>query len=367
MSRKPNKEVEDIKQIIRKPIQDDERVEFLDSGSTMFNLAASQKGRDGGWARGRIVNPVGDGSSGKTIMAIEACVNAFYNIKKRSSKIFPPVEKLSLVYANRERVMDFPLTKMYRQDFVNAVEWNHNVVTVEDFGKDFGRRAIEHKQGECLIYVLDSWDSITSEVSQKRFRDAALGKEIESGSYNTDKAAYASKEFFNNICDLMAGKDITLFIISQTRTKIGITFGDKHYRSGGDALNFYTHQVPWLSEVEKLTKTYHGDKWQYGVRMRAKFKRNKTAKPNREAETVILYDIGIDNIWSMINWYWGPEVKKIHFDDTDFSREDLIRYIEDNDLEDVLIGMCEEEWAKTEEVIIPVRKSRFGNPDETPD
>lgn len=354
--------VDKIKEAIKihAPSSDDERVDFLDSGSTMFNLAASGKGREGGWARGRIVNPVGDGSSGKTLMTIEAFANAYYNIKKKQSNVFPKVEKLNLVYVNRERVMDFPLAKMYQQEFVDAVEWNHDIVTAEQVGRDFGRRCLEHKAGECLLYAVDSWDSITSEESQERFREAALkGKAAEGGSYNTGKAAYASKEFFNNICDLMAGKDITLFIISQTRTKIGVTFGDKHYRSGGDALNFYTHQVPWLAEVEKLTKTFRGDKRTYGIRMKAKFKRNKVAKPFRQAETTILFDYGIDNISSMINWYWGPEVKKINFDGEDFSRDDLITYIENNDLEDILIDMCEKEWQEIEQAVIPVRKPRF--------
>ena len=196
--------------------------------------------------------------------------------------------------------MDFPIQKMYGKDFCDNVQWLYDIATVEEFGRDFGRRALQHKPGDCLIYVVDSWDAMNSETAIKRFEKAAMeGEKTKSGddeegtkkgSYNVDKAAYASKEFFNNACNLMSGKDITLVIISQTRTKIGITFGDKHYRSGGDALNFYTHQVPWLAEIEKLSKTFRADKRVYGVRMLAKFKRNKCAKPFREAETTILFD-----------------------------------------------------------------------------
>lgn len=351
-------QVENIKNNI--PIKDDERVEFLDSGSTMFNLAASGKGKNGGWARGRIVNPVGDGSSGKTLMALELCASAFYNIKKKESKIFPPVKNLKIKYLNRERVMDFPIEKMYGKEFVENIEWIYDISTVEEFGRNFGKVCLDHKEGDCVIYVVDSWDSLNSEASQKRFEEAALkGKAKETGSYNTDKAAYASKEFFNNACDLMSGKDITLVIISQTRSKIGVTFGEKHYRSGGDALNFYTHQVPWLAEIEKLKKTFHGEERVYGIRMKAKFKRNKVAKPFREAETVILFDYGIDNLGSMINWLYGPEVKKIAFDGAEFNRQDFIKYIEEGDLEDVIIEMVEKEWNLIENAIIPDRKKRF--------
>jgi len=355
---KVSEQAESIKNNI--PIKDDERVEFLSSGSTMFNIAASGKGKNGGWARGRIVNPVGDGSSGKTLLALELCANAFYNIKKKISKIFPLVKNLKIKYLNRERVMDFPIDKMYGEEFVKNIEWIYDISTVEEFGRDFGKVCLEHKEGDCVIYVVDSWDSLNSEVSQQRFEEAAIkGKAKETGSYNTDKAAYASKEFFNNACDLMTGKDITLVIISQTRSKIGVTFGEKHYRSGGDALNFYTHQVPWLAEVEKLKKTFRGEERVYGIRMKAKFKRNKVAKPFRDAETVILFDYGIDDLGSMINWYYGPEVKKINFDGEDFNRADFIKYIEDNDLEDIIIDMVEKEWNEIESAIAPDRKSRF--------
>jgi RecA/RadA recombinase len=383
MTRHVEDQAAQIKKTIMAQRPDDERVEFLDSGSTMFNLAASGKGRDGGWARGRIVNPVGDGSSGKTLMALEFCANAYYTIKKKPSKIFPPVTKLYIVYLNRERVMDFPVQKMYNlkdadgnpiPSFYEAVEWIYHISTVEEFGRDFGRRAIQLQPGEALIYVVDSWDSMNSEEAIKRFEKEALeeskpkkktssddedGDDKKKGSYNLEKAAYASKVFFNNACDLMTGKDITLMIISQTRTKIGITFGDKHYRSGGDALNFYTHQVPWLAQVEELKRTFRGDTRTYGVRMKAKFKRNKVGKPFREAETTILFDYGVDDILSMINWYWGPKVQKIDFDGATFAREDLVAYIEENDLRDVLIDMCEKEWAEIEAEIVPKRKNRF--------
>jgi RecA/RadA recombinase len=360
MARITKKEVEKIKQDVKSNwVDDDSRVEFLHSGSIMHNLAASCKGILGGWARGRINNPVGDGSSGKTLMVIEAFFHAFKNIKNKVSKIYPKVKKLILVYNNREGVMDFPLEKMYGRDFVRAIEWIFTP-TIEEFGADFGRRVKNLQPGECLIYCIDSWDSLTSEASKEIFDQAADGKEKETGSYGTEKAAYASKKFFNNICDMMQGKDATLFVISQTRTKINVSFGEKKYRSGGDALNFYSHQVPWLAVYEKLKRTYRGEERVYGIRMLANFKRNKTAKPYRQAETVILFDYGVDNITSMINWYWGPKTQKITFDGAEFSREKLIQYIEENDLEDVLADMCEKEWLEIESEMLPHdRKSRF--------
>jgi RecA/RadA recombinase len=58
------------------------RVEFLTTGSTLLNLALSGKGKEGGIPRGRIINIVGDGSSGKTLTALEILANAFYRMKE---------------------------------------------------------------------------------------------------------------------------------------------------------------------------------------------------------------------------------------------------------------------------------------------
>jgi len=60
--------VDQIKEESKKPAETlTPRVEFLTTGSTLLNLALSQKGRDGGVARGRFANLVGDGSSGKCV------------------------------------------------------------------------------------------------------------------------------------------------------------------------------------------------------------------------------------------------------------------------------------------------------------
>ena len=49
----------------RKKVEKKETVDFLHSGGTLFNLAASQRAANGGIPRGRVTNLVGDGSSGE--------------------------------------------------------------------------------------------------------------------------------------------------------------------------------------------------------------------------------------------------------------------------------------------------------------
>ncbi len=358
------KEVDEIKAASKKEIAE-EPAEFITTGSTVLNLAGSGKGNTGGFARGHIGNIVGDGSSGKTMLALETCANAFYKIKKIKSELFPAVKDIQIVYNNVERVMDFPLTKMYKRQFVDNVEWMGTSL-IEDFAKDYAKRLDALKSGQFLLYVIDSWDALTTKAGEKKFAEALAQTKDDSkkkGSYGTDKAKYASSTFFNNILERMEGKDATLLIISQIREDINAMFGDGLYRAGGKALDFYTHQVVWLAQIEKLSKTYKGHKMITGVISRGRFKRNKVAKPYREGDITILFDYGIDDLTSMINWLWGPEAgfktANIEFDGEKFHRGDFIKYIEQNELLYVLQQMIEEEWLEIEKAVAPDRAPKF--------
>jgi recombination protein RecA len=164
----------------------------------------------------------------------------------------------------------------------------------------------------------------------------------------------------------MDGKDITLFIISQVRSKIGVTFGEKLYRTGGKALDFYTHQVMWLNEKEKLKKFVKGHDIVNGIRVRARLKRSKVSKPFRECEFTVLFDYGIDNIGSNIDYLFDLGGKKtgnnLIWDKNNFkSRSGLISYIEENNQEYDLEREVEKKWFEIEEEASGAkgRKKRF--------
>ena len=334
-------------------------VDFLHTGCHVLNLAASQKGRGGGWARGRIINLVGDGSSGKTLTALEACAQAYYRISTQKARNFPDVKRVQIVYNNAEGVMDFPLEKMYGQRFRDGVEWIQTP-TCEEFGRDYIGRVDALKPGEFLLYVVDSLDSMSSEAGLERMDKSVKSGKATDGTYGTEKAKYLSSDFFNTLCGKMKGKDATLIAISQIREKIGITFGEKHYRAGGKALDFYTHQVCWLAQVEKLRKTFTGHERVYGVKVRARFKRNKCAMPFREADFPILFDYGIDDIGATADFLFGPKDKKVEWGDWSGSKNDLVVTADkDAGLYDDLLGEMEARWEKIESETRVERRGRF--------
>src|SRR5215469_8559513 len=50
-------------------------LKFVNTGCTLLNLVISALGSGGGWPLGRVVNIVGDKSTGKTLLAEEAMAN----------------------------------------------------------------------------------------------------------------------------------------------------------------------------------------------------------------------------------------------------------------------------------------------------
>jgi len=356
------------------PVLEKGRVEFINSGSIILNLAASQKARDGGWARGRIINLVGDGSTGKTLLALEAAAQLHYYGKKIKTKLFPKVEKIDIVYWNKETVMDFPLEKMYGPSFSKSIEWSDKCQTAEQWGRDVFRRVRAHKLGQQFLGILDSIDSLGTEAGKVRLdksikRDEPLadGEKAEKakGSYGTgtERAKYFSADLFNNLCSEMQGKDFTLILISQVRDNINAgMFEKKQIRAGGKALDFYTHQVSWLSTAGRLKKEYDKEKRVYGITIRAKFERSKVAPPFREAEVDILFDYGLDNIGSMTEFLPSDRIQ-IAFGESfnkQVSREQLVE-VADNDpqIYEKLVDTVEAYWKEIEANTQVIRRPRF--------
>ena len=342
--------------------KENNKVDFFHSGSIILNLAASQKAKNGGWARGRVINLVGDGSSGKTLLTLEAMANAYHTWKKTGnlpSHNFPAVKKLILIYDNAEGVMDFPIEEMYGADFVEHVNWIQSP-NCEAFGRNYLRKVRDLKSGECLIYAADSLDSMQSKAALERIDKSVEKDKDEDDAYGTEKAKYFSGSFFNSMCSYMEGKDATIFCISQIRENIGVRFGSKYKRAGGKALDFYTHQVIWLREKKKLKRTFRGQERVYGVNTEGIFKRSKVAKPFRTAEFNILFDYGIDDINSMLAFLYGPEVKSISWGGVTIKRPDLIEIIDNDPKEyDALVEAVTTEWNEIEDEMVPKRKARF--------
>lgn len=351
------------KQAVEKMVAVKPPVDFISSGCTTLNLALSGQ-KDGGWGRGRVSNIIGDGSSGKTLLVLEAAFWFFKNIKTAKSKVFPKVKDFQIIYNNGEGVMDFPVESMYGLNFVKEVEWAHSP-NIESMGRDYLRKVDKLKSGQSLLYIVDSWDSMKSSVGMERIKTSITQDKDLEGTYNLEKQKWASSEFFPAACTFMENnqKDATLLIVSQVRTKINITFGKQQYRAGGKALDFYTHMGAWIREVERLKKNKLGASRVYGIKSHVKVERSKVAKPFRESEFIILFDYGLDDIGSMIDFVWGS--REIKFNGKTFSskqKQNFIKYIEENNFEEKLKDKTNQVWNEIEDAFkkeVDARKRRY--------
>lgn len=350
-----------IRQIKRRADPQKKSVEFLPSGSTTLNLALSGT-INGGWARGRVNNLVGDASSGKTLLALEASFNFLKHIKNIQSNIFPKVKKARVIYNNREGVMDFPMDKMWK-GLNNQIEWMHSKY-IENLGSHIIKTINKMKAGESILYIVDSWDAFKPIAQAKRLQKAVDNDTEIEGSYNKEKNIY-SQDFFAEVCDLLENnaKDFTLIIISQTRDIIGATFGEKKRRAGGAALDFYTHLVPWIRHVGQLRKKKLKEDRVYGVECEVQLKRSKVSIPFNKSRFVIRFNMGLDDIESMFNYLKTHSIKQFKGIDIGEPKtlQPFIKEIERRDLEQKLrlkVGEVWEEINKAFDDEISCRKQK---------
>jgi recombination protein RecA len=264
---------------------DDAPNEFIPTGSTLLDCVLT--GGDGGWVAGRVANIVGDKSTGKTLLAIEACAN--FARRYPQGRIY---------YREAEAAFD----KSYAETLglpVNRVNFgpkglNSDWSTIERIFDDIRKVAAQHKEeGVPGLYIIDSLDAVGSNASKEREAGAT--------GYKLEKPKIMS-EMFCDIISTMKAANLSLIVISQVRDRIGMTVGDKQKRSGGRALDFYATHVVWLTHIKTLTRTIGHVKRATAVRIRAKCKKNKVAMPFRDCEFTLRFGFGIDDIESCVEW-----------------------------------------------------------------
>jgi recombination protein RecA len=286
-------------------------LQFVPSGCKNLDLALG-----GGWARRRIANIVGNRSSGKTLLAIEASAN--FAIVEPKGKIRYR-ESESAFDERYAQALGFPLDRV---DFGDPID------TVEDLFEDM--EAVIEGAKDPELYIVDSLDALSDRHEMER--------DIDEGSYGAEKAKKMS-QLFRRLTSSLATKDIMVIIVSQVRDNIGGgPFAKKHVRSGGRAMDFYASQVVMLSELKKLKRTVSNIERVVGIEVKAVLEKNKVALPYRDATFPIMFGYGIDDCKACEDW-----LKQVGIP---FKKEDSV--------ED-LRRMVEEKWWAIEQKFLPTQ------------
>ena len=254
-------------------------LEFVPSGCTLLDCALG-----GGWCIGRVANVVGDRSTAKTGLAMEALINFLLKYPSARAAYRETEAAFDKGYAE---AMGLPL------DLVDFGA-DHALETVEDFARDFDEFLNERLKAQSPgLYILDSLDALSDE--------AEMDRDLSKGSYGMEKAKMLSA-FFRKSASKIEKAKVLLMVISQVRDNIGVTFGDRQRRSGGKALDFYASQILWLSHVETLKKTINKIIRPVGIGIRSKVKKNKVGLSFREAEFPYMFAYGIDDDKASMDW-----------------------------------------------------------------
>lgn len=314
-------------------------VQFFSSGSSLLDFVLG-----GGWALKRVFNIVGNRSAGKTQLAIEACANFAQLYGAENIRINETESAFSRNYAMSK--LGLPKGVI----FVGDEDLGHGSPTVEDFCHDL-EDWLRSRDGSPCLYMLDSFDALSDE--------AELERKIEDGSYRTGKAKMSS-EMFRRLISLIDEKNCALGIISQLRDKIGVMFGEKEVRSGGRALDFYSSQIIWLNEMGKIKDKIDGIERVIGIQVRARNKKNKVGRPFRETQFSLLFDYGIDDEISMLEWLKTNKVDESILPDKLNSIKNAVNKArnnrdraEVNRLREVLFNAVKTKWLDIEEAITP--------------
>ena len=259
-------------------------LQFVGSGSMLLDRVLGNNG----WAVGRVANLVGDRSSGKTLIAVEACANFMHYVASPND----------IRYVEAEMAYDEEYGRQIGMpEDVHPVD---NIGTVEALFKDLGEFTTARKGCKTpSLYVVDSLDAMSDEAELKR--------DMGDGTYGTAKAKMMS-EGFRRLISAISDANCTVLIISQMRDKINVMFGEKHTRSGGRALDFYASQIVWLSEIGKITKVVGGIKYTTGTHIKARNKKCKVGPAFRDAEMTLWFKYGIDDEGSMLDYLTGAKM-----------------------------------------------------------
>ena len=332
-------------------------VELLSTGVDLLDLAIG-----GGFGRGTIVNIIGDNSSGKTLLVCETIAKARSQYKDTI-----------WFFDNAEAGFSFDTMAMYGYQMLPENE-TYRSETVEDFIDNVMTQIDQaKKEKKRLIYVLDSLDALTSDAelgrAKERQKAKEAGKEYQIGTYNLEKQRLMN-EFFRLNTSEIENTGTILIIISQTREKIGAVFGQKWRVSCEGALKFYAKQRILLKEIGKIKQVLNGKEHKIGVMIRANTIKNKIAPPFKECDFEILFDYGVDNISSNLDFLFDlktstGQLKKrieIEWEDTIFKkRSEIIDKIESDNEEKLLLDKVTEKFKQIENNLAPKRKRKYEN------
>lgn len=319
---------------------DKNHLEFIKSGCVLLDCVLG-----GGWPLGRMSNIVGDKSTGKSLLAIEACANFIRDFPDGKIYYLEAEAAFDTSYAE---ALGMPIKKV---TFVGDKLDDYTVESWFEHLDELLPSLIDSKI-PCL-YVVDSLDALSDRAEKSR--------EIDKGTFGAAKPKLIGQLFRRLVKEIERSRT-HLMVVSQIRDNIGVSFGETRTRTGGRAMDFYASQILWLSQLKKLDKVIKKVKRVYGVQIKALCKKNKVSLPFREAEFPILFGYGIDDVEAMLSWLTNIDYSTSEWTQYKSGAKTLansIKYLEPDVRKQVMSEIenaVREQWEEIETKFLPTAK-----------
>lgn len=217
----------------------------------------------GGWPMGRVVEVFGHEASGKSMLAALACAQA-----QKQGWLTCYLDTEFAVDQDFFQSLGIDLDKLFYVTPNTLADVFNVLEGMIEFKKEF------YSADTPMIFV---WDSIASTTNKD-----VLTRGWEDKGFST--AAIYISNAFQKLRGEFGPNQTLFFLINQTRSNVGVMFGDSYTTYGGKAPKFYS-SIRMKLDVEK--KQNVGEKGQHkrtvGLDIRAEVIKNKVVTPYRSA------------------------------------------------------------------------------------
>lgn len=271
------------------------------TGCTLLDLNVGG-GQGMGWKGGTLINVVAVEGGGKTQLTAESIAHNFH--EKRGQGFWHK-------FIDREHRFSFDTDSMFGMTVCDRSEWVPD--TIEELDGYLSKLLAQAKAPGMI--VVDSLDAFSTEETEaradKRMEQVDAGEDIkQDGSYTvtTGTPKFLSESLRITMADA-AKSQTAVILLSQVRTKLGAMQFDsnKFNRNGGKALDHWCDTILWLKPIHDLTvgSKDDGSFRKVGAVVKAWTTKASTPRPYRECIYSILFDYGIDNIGSNVDFLFN--------------------------------------------------------------
>ncbi len=306
---------------------------FVSTGSTLLDLAISGSvQRGGGLPLGIFVEIFGPSGSGKTVLLSEIAGN---------------IQRLGgeAMFHDPEARINKTFASIFDVDF-NKFNYNQPDTVTETFEKIRNWEVLDNNSNKIAGVFADSL--------------AALSTNLEMDNDDGDKMGMRrAKEFSEQLrktCRIIKQKNILFVASNQIRVNADAgMFGSKTTTPGGQAVPFYASVRLRARTPDKIKKkvTVNGKSIEriIGIETTIEVYKNSVDKPYRTAPIYIIFDYGIDDIRSNLQFVKNHSSENVYtVDDIKLNKslEKSIRMVEEQELEKQLQNQVIDLWEQIE-------------------